>query len=128
MLRWDYALNVTHRIGSITSRDGAVVVTIHEDNDFSRLIDFPGWDSTSTFVVDEHGQVVSQFYVPRPGQPEWRPYLEPALAWARTHRPEALTTIFPNSKLAQSEESAALWVQVLREWRAASGKPDVQVR
>jgi len=95
---------------------------VHEENDFSRLIDFPGWDSSSTFLVDEDGQIAWQVYVPEPGQPEWRPYLEPALAWIREHRADALPVIFPDGKLGRSEEAARLWVSVLREWRAATGR------
>lgn len=124
MLRWDYTLNVAHQIRSIASNDGVVTARVHEDNDFSRLIDFPGWDSTSTFLVGDDGRIVWQVYVPEPGQPEWRPYLDPALAWIREHRADALPTIFPDGKLARSEESARMWVRVLREWRAATGRPD----
>ncbi|MFL6247923.1 MAG: hypothetical protein ACJ74H_18010 [Thermoanaerobaculia bacterium] len=126
MLEWDYALNPGHRIDSFEVNGTEVTVRVHEDNDFSRLIGFPGWDATSTFVVDADGRIVSQVYVPVADQPEWRPYLDAPLAWIREHDPEVLPRIFNTGKLVQTRESAAEWVRVLRAWRAADH--DVAVR
>ena len=124
MLTWDYALHPRHRVDGFEVRGNEVVARVHEDNDFSLLIGFPGWDSTSTYVVDDAGRIVSQLYVPREGQPEWRPYLDAPLVWLREHHPDALARIFPNGKLAQSAETAREWVTLLRAWRAATSQPD----
>jgi hypothetical protein len=124
MLTWDFALHPRHRVESLTVRGDEVFARVHEDNDFSLLIGFPGWDATSTYTVDATGRISSQLYVPKPGQPEWRPYLDAPLAWIGEHRPDVLPRIFPNGKLARSAEAAAEWVRILREWRAATGQPD----
>jgi hypothetical protein len=121
MLEWDYALNARHRIDTITAHGAEVTAQVHEDNDFSRLIGFPGWDASSTFVVDEEGRIVSQLYVPT-GATDWRPYLDRPLEWIREHYPDALPRIFPDGKLVQTAESAREWVALLREWRAATGQ------
>ena len=123
MLEWDFALHPRHRVNAITSLGSEVTAQVHEDNDFSLLIGFPGWDATSTFAVDEHGRIASQLYVPA-GATEWRPYLDAPLAWIREHHPEALPRIFPNGRLAQTRDSAREWVSLLRAWRAATGQAD----
>ena len=124
MLDWDFALHPKHRIKEMKRYGRQVVVQTHEDNDFSLLIGFPGWDATSTFLVNEAGLISEQLYVPRPGQPEWKPYLEKALPWLRENRAEALARIYPDNRLKQTAESATEWVKVLREWRQATGQKD----
>ena len=120
MLQWDYALHTRHRVDDLQVHGKEVVATVHEDNDFSLLLGFPGWDATSTFMTDDSGHIVSQLYVPKPGQPDWRPYLDAPLAWIREHEPEVLPRIFPNGKLNQSAEGAKEWVRVLRAWPGRS--------
>ena len=123
MLQWDFALNPYRRIDDITvNAQGAVVVRVHEENDFSRLIGFPGWNATSTFTVDANGLITSQHYVPDPRQTDWRPYLEPALQWLRQNRPEVLARIFPDGKLVRTAEAAREWVSVLKAWRLATAR------
>lgn len=119
MLQWDYALHAEHHIDEVQPGRKGVTVRVHEDNDFSKLLGFPGWDATSTFELDERGLIVSQTYVPKANQPDWRPYLEAPLAWIRVHRPDALNRIYPNGQLAHSPEAAREWVEVLTAWRAA---------
>ena len=119
MLQWDFALHASHRIDSLTAEGNVVTAIVHEDNDFSRFLGYPGWDSTSTFIVNGDGRITEQLYVPKPGQPDWRSYLDAALPWIRAHRADALPTIYPDGKLARSAEAARLWAEVLREWRAA---------
>jgi hypothetical protein len=122
MLEWDFALHPRHRVTSVVVRGNEVTAQVHEDNDFSLLIGFPGWDSTSTYTV-ENGRITSQLYVPT-GPTEWRPYLDAPLAWIREHHPDALPRVFPNGKLSQTRESAREWVSLLRAWRMAT-KPSV---
>lgn len=124
MLEWDFALNPRRRIEELRINGREVVVRAHEDNDFSLLIGYPGWDAVSTFTVDHTGLITSQLYVPKQGQAGWKPYLEKALPWLREHRAEALARIYPNNRLSQTTESAREWVKNLRDWRAATGQPD----
>lgn len=123
MLEWDFALHPRHRIDAVTARGDEVTARVHEDNDFSLLLGFPGWDATSTYVVTGDGRIASQVYVPSEGQ-DWRPYLDAPLAWLREHHPDALARVFPDGKLNRSAASAHEWVELLREWRIATGRPD----
>jgi hypothetical protein len=123
MLEWDFALHPRHRIVSLESRGSEVSALVHEDNDFSLLIGFPGWDATSTYTVTEDGTIASQVYVPV-GATDWRPYLDAPLAWIRANRPDVLPRIFPDGKLRQDGTAAREWVETLRAWRAATGLPD----
>lgn len=124
VLEWDYALRPRRRIRWLRVSGRTVVVGAHEDNDFSLLLDFPGWDAVSTFEIDRAGKISSQTYLPARGQPEWKPYLEKALPWLRARRPDVLARIYPGNRLARTTEAAREWVRVLREWRAATGRPD----
>jgi hypothetical protein len=124
LLAWDYALHPRHRITDLQINVNEVVANVHEDNDFSLLIGFPGWDAVTTYRVNEGGFITEQFYVPRPGQVNWKPYLEKALPWLLEHRAVELSRIYPNKRLRQTAESAKEWVKVLRDWRRHSGQDD----
>jgi len=123
MLEWDFALQPRHRIDQIAANGGEVTARVHEDNDFSLLLGFPGWDAMSTYVVNAEGRIASQLYVPAERQ-DWRPFLDTPLVWIREHHPDALARVFPDGKLNRSAESAREWVALLRDWRAATGQPD----
>ena len=126
MLRWDYALQSYHRIDELTvPEDGVVVARVHEENDLSRQIGFPGWNAKATFTVNDRGLITSQIYVPDADQRDWRSYLDPALAWIGETYPDALPRIFPDGKLNRTPEAAREWVRLLRRWRQATAQPDV---
>lgn len=44
---------------ALTGNGAEVTARVHEDNDFSLLIGFPGWDATSTFTLDANRQWVA---------------------------------------------------------------------
>jgi hypothetical protein len=120
-LKWDFALHPSHRIESIETRGDTAIVNDLETNDFARLLDFPGWHATTTFRVFE-GRIVSSNYAPAPNQPRWQTYLEIALPWLRANRARMLAHAYPNESL--NREAAAEWVSMLRDWRAATGRPE----
>jgi hypothetical protein len=121
---WDQALRARSRLVRMDVRGDTVVVLVHEDNDFSLLIGYPGWDPTITFIVDHEGLIERALYVPKAGAPSWRSALEPALPWLREHRGEALNRVFPAGKLVRTREAAKEWVAILRAWRKTTGQAD----
>lgn len=121
---WDDALHARTRIVTLHATGDTVVVQAHEDNDFSLLLGYPGWDPTITYVVGDEGLIESALYVPRAGAPSWHSSLEVALPWLRANRAEALERILPEGKLARTPEAAREWVEILRAWREATGRPD----
>jgi hypothetical protein len=126
MLQWDFALRPNRPVQHCFEQPGRVLCKIHEDNDFSRLIDFPGWEANTTYWINEDGLIMSQLYVTALNQPEWRPYLDKAIPWLTENRPEELHKILPDGLFSQSPESAHIWVEVLTDWRKAAGLPDVE--
>ncbi|HET8796636.1 MAG TPA: hypothetical protein VFO89_03050, partial [Thermoanaerobaculia bacterium] len=118
MLAWDFALDPEHRIESLTVNGDTVVVRQYETNDFARLLGFPGWTATTTFVI-RNGLIAAQHYQPAADQPDWKPYLEKALPWLREHFPNAIARLYPEERLVRSEDAAREWVEILRAWRNA---------
>lgn len=124
MLEWDFALDPRHRIDSSQTDGRDVTAQVHEDNNFSLLLGFPGWDASWTFILKENGLIDGIVYVPKKGQADWKPYLEKALPWLKEHYPEDMTQLYPNNKLKQTSETARRWVDILRAWRIATKQPD----
>lgn len=120
---WDSELNGTLRADSVGVDGARVTARVHEDNDFSRLIDHPGWNARVSFTLDDRGRIATEFYEPLPGAPPWRPYLEHSLPWLRQHRSRELGRVLHDGKLVQTRAAAREWRSVLRAWRAA-GSPD----
>jgi len=121
---WDDELHGRSRIVRMDVRGDTVAVLAHEDNDFSLLIGYQGWDPTITFVVDKAGLLERALYVPKAGAPSWRSALDAALPWLRENRPDQLARVFPNGKLTRTRSAAKEWVEILRAWRKATGQPD----
>ena len=121
---WDDELRGRSRIVRMDVRGDTVVVLAHEDNDFSLLIGYQGWDPTITFVVNKDGLIERALYVPKAGAPSWRNSLDAALPWLRANRPDALARVFPNGKLTRTRDAAKEWVAILRAWRKATGQAD----
>jgi hypothetical protein len=121
---WDDALHARSRIVALHAEGRTVTVQAHEDNDFSLLLGYPGWDPTITYEVSPEGRITSALYLPRGGAPSWRASLDAALPWLREHRADSLVRIYPDGKLVRTRETALEWVQVLRDWRQATGQPD----
>ena len=63
-----------------------------------------------------------------PDQPSFLEAMEPAVAWARRHRPEELAAIFPGEVMTYNREMARRWVTLLREWREVEPEPTIDRR
>jgi hypothetical protein len=116
LLAWDYALDPQHRIDALAVNGAVVTVQHHETNDFARLLGFPGWNATSTFVI-RNGLIASMKYEPAPDQPDWMPYLEKAVPWLQEHFPNAMARLYAGGEIVQTPEAAREWVEMLRAWR-----------
>ena len=108
--------------------DHSITARCHEENDFSRLIDFPGWDATVTWWFDSRGRISAQLTVSSKHERDFRNWLAPAIPWLREHRPADLDWLYPEGKLQRSPEAAGRWVIVLTEWRTATGRSPVVIQ
>ena len=124
---WDKVLNAHHDAESADSHVNAVTVTARETNDFSRLIDFPGWRAKSTYWFDAEGRIIEQLYEPMDVTPSFRECFKPALDWMTANKPEELRAIYPGNDFAPSADTAARWRAALIEWRAATGRAAIEL-
>jgi len=115
-LEWDFALDPEYRIDALTVNGNTVTVQQHETNDFARLLGYPGWTATATYVVQD-GRIVAMTYAPLAGQPDWHTYLDKALPWLKEHFPVAMSRLYANDQLVRTAESAHEWSELLRAWR-----------
>lgn len=123
LLEWDTLLHPHRTISQLAVNEDAAIAVIHEDNDFSRLIEHPGWDGTITVLFDKEGAISGTHFTPTPGKnPSWGPYMDAALPWLREHRAAELEAVFPDHHLRQDAEGARTWTRILREWRVATGR------
>ncbi len=123
MLGWDFELNPSHVVSEWTHHaDGSISIEAHEENDFARLLEFPGWNATQTFWFDEAGLIRSQLYEPVAEQTSYESYLERALPWLRRERAQTLERVYDEGIRAFDADSARDWKDMLEDW-AQNGRP-----
>lgn len=119
LLAWDVA--VDHRAESTITgvRGDTVAVALHETNDFLELLGIGPVRQEADFVVRE-GAIRTIVTRPDPGFfPRFEAALAPVLAWARRARPETLDRLLEEGALVYDGERGRLWLELLREARAA---------
>ena len=126
LLEWDCALNPRHHYRDLSIGGKVLSAAFHEENDFSRLIDYPGWDARVTFWFDDNDLIKEQLYEPDQPELDYHAWLAAALPWLEVHHPDELADIYKDKRLVQSAESAAVWVDILGKWRKATGRPELR--
>lgn len=121
-LTWDHALHPSQTFTELKSFGDTITAIAHEENDFTRLIEFPGWDARVTYVFNDSHLIVEQFRVGIGETRSYKDWLKPALEWLRENRPDELEALYPDESLEHSTESAQKWVKLLTAWRDAVGK------
>ncbi len=124
-LRWELALHRSMTFSDLRFDDVSISARCHLENDFSRLIDHPGWRTTITWWFDDDELISTELRVPDPSEPDFRNWLAPAIAWLRLHRPADLDWLYPAGEVNRSPGAAERWVEVLTEWRAETGRSEV---
>ncbi|HYF29622.1 MAG TPA: hypothetical protein VD993_00735 [Chitinophagaceae bacterium] len=119
---WDGALNPDVKITSFSRVKDTVTVHFVEQNDFSKLIDYPGWRGTEVITFDNSGLITEMIYIPDTTNPPYRSWLAPALDWLQQHEPDSLALVYKDNRLVQTEYTAKLWTRLLKRWRAATGR------
>jgi hypothetical protein len=115
---WDLPLHPDYEILDIQFKGDTVLVAVIERNDFSKAINFPGWNATIEVVVSNKGKIVEQLYKPETS-PDYKIWLAPALNWLRQNRQKDFARVYDmdNKRMIQNKETAQLWVELLSEWR-----------
>jgi hypothetical protein len=116
-MSWDGPMHPDIKMLHHSIHGRTCTVDFLEQNDFSKLIGFPGWKGRAVFVFTSKKYIQRYTYFPDSTNPPYKPYLEPALDWLEKNKPEELKLVYQNKKLVQNQNSAKLWVQLLKQWR-----------
>jgi hypothetical protein len=116
--KWDLPLNPDYEILDIRLKGDTIVTQVIEQNDFSKAINFPGWNATIEVVVSNKGKIIEQLYKLETS-PDYKIWLAPALNWLRQNRQKDFARVYDmdNKRMIQNKETAQLWVELLSEWR-----------
>ena len=120
---WDGPLNPDVKILAYAGKDGYWVIKFKEQNDFSKLIGFPGWKGSMIIRFNANDLIGETIYVPDPANPSYKPWLQPALDWLEKNFPEELKTVYENKKLVKNEISAHKWKFLLKKWKDQEKNP-----
>ena len=116
-VNWDAPLHPDITISKWTVRGNTWIVDFNEQNDFSKLIGFPGRKGTERISFNSQKMIYEAVYIPNPDNPSYKPWLQPAVEWLEQHRPNDLNEVYINGKLVQTSETAKKWVDLLQLWR-----------
>jgi len=119
---WDGPLHPDITIISYSFRDNNWTVYFNEQNDFSKLIGFPGWKGTTTFVFNDDGLIQETMYAPDSTNLSYKSYLQPAVQWLQKNMPAELSEVYKDGKLIQTEVTAIKWRILLQQWQSQKEK------
>ena len=119
---WDGQLNPDVKILNYLSKDNIWFVRFNEQNDFSKLIGFPGWKGSMSVTFDSKGLIAETIYFPDSTNPSYKKWLQPALDWLGADSPNELNDVYQNNKLVKTEQAANQWKSLLKKWNDSKPK------
>lgn len=120
VLGWDKGVNGKVSYEKLVAEGDSITGLFTERNDFFKLVGIEELRATITYTFDSSGMIVKQSYTPLPNQPSFQDYMQPAIEWARTNRPNELTEIYPQNQMQFNQEMAERWVTLLKEWKTTT--------
>jgi len=127
-LNWDAPLNPEVHILNYSKDGDTWKVEFNEQNDFSKLIGFPGWKGTEMIRFNSERMIDEMIYIPDDSNPNYKKWLQPALDWLQKNKPAELTEVYKDGRLIQTSETAKKWVSLLQLWQREIGGPKQQSR
>jgi hypothetical protein len=121
LLNWDAPLHPDVHILIYTTNGNTWKVEFNEQNDFSKLISFPGWRGTEMIRFNSQKMIDEMVYIPDDKNPDYKKWLHPAVEWLQKNKPDELNEVYKGGKLIQTAESATKWVRLLELWRKETG-------
>jgi hypothetical protein len=118
--RWDHWDHYFHSKTDLFNwrTDGqAVITSVHETNDFMRLLDWKAAPYTMTFWLDDTNRI-SGVLIKGGGKPKSR--LDEFKVWAAKAHPGELAYLMPKGQIDPTGDRPERWRAILEEWRAAS--------
>ena len=114
---WDAPLHPDIKILSYTVHKNTWTINFNEQNDFAKLIGFPGWKAVEILVLDDKGLITEATYVPDDSNPSYKKWLQPAVDWLQQNKPVELSEVYKDGKLVQTEATAKKWILLLQLWQ-----------
>ncbi len=115
--QWDAPLHPDIRIIHYSNNKNDWTISLNEQNDFTKLIGFPGWKATELITFNAQGLIKDAVYIPDSTNLDYKIWLQPALVWLQENMPAQLNEVYQNHKLIQTEASANKWKELLQNWR-----------
>jgi len=120
-LNWDAPLHPDVHTLNYTRQGNTWKVEFNEQNDFSKLIGFPGWKGTEMIRFNSKKMIDEMIYIPDDTNPNYKKWLLPAVEWLQKNKPDELNEVYKDGKLIQTSETAKKWVTLLQFWRKETG-------
>jgi len=120
-LEWDAPLHPDVHILNYTTSGNTWKVEFNEQNDFSKLINFPGWKGTEMIRFNSEQTIDEMIYIPDDRNPNYKKWLQPAVDWLQKNNPNELDQVYRDGKLIRTAETAKKWVSLLQSWRKETG-------
>ena len=127
IFEWDRACNPKYECGDFLINGDQATVIMREENDFTRLLNFAGWETKLELRFTPDGKIKEELVILLGSGPSFEEKLQPALDWLGAHYPDDLAEIYPNDQFVFSGENARGWIGLLREWREAVGLPKINL-
>ena len=112
---WDDYFHSTSTLTDWTLIDGGVRATVHETNDFYRLLDWKPVPYTMTWWLDDAGRVTAALVKGGEGKATSR--MDEFKSWAEAHHPDELRYLMPNGRIDPTGDRPERWRAILEEWR-----------
>jgi len=117
---WDCGLHPDVSILKHQHKGKEWQLLILEQNDFSKIIDFPGWKARVHITMDHH-KIRELIYILDTLNPDYKKWLNPAVEWLQQNKAGELEKIYKNGRLTvRSEATAREWIRLLRLWKENS--------
>ena len=121
-LNWDAPLHPDVTILNYSADGNTWKIEFNEQNDFSKLIGFPGWKGTEIIRFNSRKKIEEVIYIPDPGNPSYKKWLQPVVDWLQKNKPGELDEVYKNGKLVQTSETAKKWISLLQLWHRETDK------
>lgn len=116
---WDEFFRSRTTLTDWKEEGDAVSATVHESNDFYRLLDWTPRPYRMTWWLGADGRITAAMVESIPGETKSR--MKEFQEWARANRADELAYLMPNGRIDPTEDRAERFKKILLEWRKAAG-------
>jgi hypothetical protein len=118
--------------GELTFRDwkadgNTVTATVHEINDYYRLLDWEPALMRWTWWFDESGRMKQHLIESLSGDGAPKNRMREFREWAGQHNPDELKYLMPEGHIVPTDDRPERWRKILVEWRKDTGLQPVKL-